>query len=165
MTEGAIAQETAAQLRLPEELLEKSGFLMVRLAMGFKARAVAELEEAGYSQYHYSVLAILGAQVRKTQSLIAESLGLDPSQLVGILDGLEERGLIERQRDPEDRRRHLVTLTAKGRTQLVRLRGRIDRLEDELFTPLDAKSRKTFHELLLRLTAYHDPKCADLNCV
>jgi len=165
VTEGAIAQETAAQLRLPEELLEKSGFLMVRLAMGFKARAVAELEEAGYSQYHYSVLAILGAQVRKTQSLIAESLGLDPSQLVGILDGLEERGLIERQRDPEDRRRHLVTLTAKGRTQLVRLRGRIDRLEDELFTPLDAKSRKTFHELLLRLTAYHDPKCADLNCV
>ena len=165
MNEGAIAQETAAQLRLPEELLEKSGFLMVRLAMGFKARAVAELEEAGYSQYHYSVLAILGAQVRKTQSLIAESLGLDPSQLVGILDGLEERGLIERQRDPEDRRRHLVTLTAKGRTQLVRLRGRIDRLEDELFTPLDAKSRKTFHELLLRLTAYHDPKCADLNCV
>lgn len=165
MTEGAIAQETTAQLRLPEELLEKSGFLMVRLAMGFKARAIADLEEAGYSQYHYSVLAVLGAQVRKTQSLIAESLGLDPSQLVGILDALEDRGLIERQRDPEDRRRHVVTLTAKGRTQLVRLRGRIDRLEDELFTPLDADSRKTFHELLLRLTTYHDPRCADASCV
>jgi DNA-binding MarR family transcriptional regulator len=165
VTEGAIAQETTAQLRLPEELLEKSGFLMVRLAMGFKARAIADLEEAGYSQYHYSVLAVLGAQVRKTQSLIAESLGLDPSQLVGILDALEDRGLIERQRDPEDRRRHVVTLTAKGRTQLVRLRGRIDRLEDELFTPLDADSRKTFHELLLRLTTYHDPRCADASCV
>jgi len=163
--ESATTEEASTQLRLPDELLEKSGFLMVRLAMGFKARAIAELEEAGYSQYHYSVMAVLGAQVRKTQSLIAESLGLDPSQLVGILDGLEERGLIERQRDPEDRRRHLVTLTAKGRTQLVRLRGRIDRLEDELFTPLDAQSRKTFHELLLRLTAYHDPKCADLSCV
>lgn len=165
MPENATTQEASAQLRLPDELLEKSGFLMVRLAMGFKARAIADLEEAGYSQYHYSVLAVLGAQVRKTQSLIAESLGLDPSQLVGILDGLEERGLIERQRDPEDRRRHLVTITAKGRTQLVRLRGRIDRLEDELFTPLDAKSRKTFHELLLRLTAYHDPKCADAPCL
>jgi DNA-binding MarR family transcriptional regulator len=165
VTEGAIAQETTAQLRLPEELLEKSGFLMVRLAMGFKARAIADLEEAGYSQYHYSVLAVLGEQARKTQALIAESLGLDPSQLVGILDALEDRGLIARQRDPEDRRRHVVTLTAKGRTQLVRLRGRIDRLEDELFTPLDADSRKTFHELLLRLTTYHDPRCADASCV
>ena len=165
MADSAISQGTAGQLRLPDELLEKSGFLMVRLAMGFKARAIAELEAAGYSQYHYSVLAVLGAQARKTQSLIAESLGLDPSQLVGILDALEDRGLIERQRDPEDRRRHVVTLTAKGRTQLVRLRGRIDRLEDELFTPLDAASRKTFHELLLRLTAYHDPGCADPPCV
>jgi DNA-binding MarR family transcriptional regulator len=165
VTESAITQDPAQQLRLPDELLQKSGFLMVRLAMGFKGRAIAELEAAGYSQYHYSVLAVLGAQARKTQSLIAEALGLDPSQLVGILDALEERGLIERQRDPEDRRRHVVTLTSKGRTQLVRLRGRIDRLEDELFTPLDAESRKTFHELLLRLTAYHDPRCADPPCV
>lgn len=165
MTESATTQAASAQLRLPDELLEKSGFLMVRLAMGFKARAIAELEEAGYSQYHYSVLAVLGAQVRKTQSVIAESLGLDPSQLVGILDALEQRGLIERQRDPEDRRRHVVSLTARGRTQLVRLRERIDRLEDELFTPLDTKSRKTFHELLLRLVAYHDPQCADSPCV
>lgn len=165
MTESAITQDAAAaQLRLPDELLQKSGFLMVRLAMGFKARAIAELEEAGYSQYHYSVLAVLGAQARKTQSLIAEALGLDPSQLVGIPDALEQRGLIERQRDPEDRRRHVVTLTSKGRTQLVRLRGRIDRLEDELFTPFEAEDRKAFHELLLRLTTYHDPRCADAPC-
>ena len=151
----------ASPLRLPDELLAKSGFVMIRLAMGFKARALQALEAAGYSQHNYAVLALLGEQPRKVQATIAEALDVDPSQLVGILDALEERRLIKRQRDPADRRRHVVSLTAKGRTELVRLRKRIDQLEDELFAPLDADSRKTFHELLLRLVGYHDPRCVD----
>jgi DNA-binding MarR family transcriptional regulator len=159
-----VVQEPTAQLRLPDELLDKSGFVMVRLAMGFKSRAIAALEAAGYNQYHYSVLAVVGEQPRKAQATIAEALGLDPSQLVGVLDALEDRELIERQRDPNDRRRHVVSLTAKGRSQLVRLRRMIDQLEDELFTPLDPESRKTFHELLLRLAGYHDPRCMDGGC-
>ena len=99
---GALAQgDTVVPSRLPKELLEKSGFLMVRLGMDFKARALAELEAAGFSQHHYSVLALLGEQARETQLTIADALGLDPSQLVGILDGLEKRGLIERQQREE----------------------------------------------------------------
>jgi MarR family transcriptional regulator, lower aerobic nicotinate degradation pathway regulator len=137
---------------------------MVRLGMTFKARAIQQLEAAGFSQYHYSVLAVLGEQSRKAQASIADALGVDPSQLVGILDGLEARGLISRQRDPDDRRRHVVSLTTKGRGELTKLRKTIDRLEDELFAPLDAPTRKAFHETLLRLVAYHDPRCMDVPC-
>jgi MarR family transcriptional regulator, lower aerobic nicotinate degradation pathway regulator len=155
-----MAQERTSPVRLPDELLAKSGFLMVRLAMGFKARAIAALEEAGFSQYHYSVLALLDEQPREAQATIAEVVGIDPSQLVGVLDALEDKGLIARQRDTADRRRHVVSLTAKGRSQLVRLRSTIDRVEDEMFEPLDVESRKTFHQLLLRLAGYHDPRCA-----
>ena len=95
---------------------------------------------------------------------LAEALDVDPSQLVGILDTLEDRGLVDRQRDPDDRRRHVVRLTTKGRKQLVRLRGLIDAMEDELFTPLDAKTRKQFHETLLKLVAYHDPRGPEGPC-
>jgi DNA-binding MarR family transcriptional regulator len=164
VADGKVAEQPALPLRLPDELLEKSGFLLVRLAMNFKNRAIAELEGAGYSQYHYSVLAVLGEQPRRTQAKIAEALAVDPSQLVGILDALEERGLVERQRDPDDRRRHVVSLTAKGRTQLVRVRRLIDAMEDDLFAPLDAKRRKQFHETLLELVGHHDPLGADGPC-
>lgn len=138
---------------------------MLRLALGFKARALDALEADGFSQYHYSLLAVVGDQAHKAhkahkaQATIASALGLDPSQLVGVLDALEQKALIARQRDPNDRRRQLVSLTAKGRQQLARLRTKIDRLEDELFAPLDAKTRKDLHDVLLRLAAYHEPNC------
>jgi DNA-binding MarR family transcriptional regulator len=151
-------------MRMPEELLAKSGFVLVQLAMGFKAQALDVLEQAGYGAYQYSVLAVLDEQTRKVQATIADTLGFDPSQLVGVLDALEARGLVLRQRDPDDRRRHVVSLTAKGRTQLVRLRKLIDELEDDWFTPLSAAERKTFHELLLRLAAFHDPRYVDRPC-
>jgi len=153
------AESEPAPPRLPQELLAKSGFLMVRLGTEFRSRAVGALVEAGFSQYHYSVLALLHEQDRETQAEIAEALDLDPSQLVGILDTLEQRGVIARQRDPRDRRRHLVSLTTEGRRQLRRLRTAIDRLEDQLFAPLDPGERARLHAMLLRLAEYHDPHC------
>jgi DNA-binding MarR family transcriptional regulator len=155
----ASASPPGGPVGLPRELLARSGFLMVRLGMEFKARAMEQLTRAGFSQYHYSVLALLDEQPRETQAAIAETLGLDPSQLVRILDSLEDRGLVARHRDKEDRRRHVVSVTTSGRRQLRRFRGMFDRLEDELLAPLDAASRDALHSLLLRLADYHDPRC------
>lgn len=164
MPAESVVQAPPPVASLPAELRSKSGFVMVQLAMGFKTRAIAAVEAAGFSQYHYGVLAILDEQPRRTQSTIAEALGMDPSQLVGVLDSLEEMGLIARQRDPDDRRRHLVTLTAQGRKQLDVLRAMIDGIEDDLFAPLSDADRATFHDLLLRLAAHHDPRWGPGDC-
>jgi DNA-binding MarR family transcriptional regulator len=146
--------------RLAKELLQSSGFLLAKLGMGFKAKAVAKLEEAGFDPYHYSVLAILGEGARETQAMIADTLALDPSRLVALLDSLEDRELVVRQRDPEDRRRHVVTITAAGKQELSRLRAIVQEVEEEFLAPLDAKSRKAFHEMLQQLACAHDPRCA-----
>jgi DNA-binding MarR family transcriptional regulator len=139
--------------------VKSSGFLLARLGLAFKAKALAQIEHEGFEGHHYSVLAILAEGARETQSTIAEALDVDPSRLVALLDSLEERGLIERQRDPQDRRRHVVSITADGKRQLQRLRSIARQVEDEFLAPLTAEQRETFHSLLLQLACAHDPRC------
>jgi DNA-binding MarR family transcriptional regulator len=142
-----------------KELVASSGFLLARLGLAFKSKALARIEQEGFEAHHYSLLAVLGEGARETQATIADALALDPSRLVALLDSLEERGLIVRQRDPHDRRRHVVSITPAGKQQLQRLRSIARQLEDEFLAPLDPQERATFHELLLRLACEHDPRC------
>ena len=143
-----------------KELLESSGFLLARLGLGFKARALTKLDQAGFEPFGYGILAIVNEGALQTQATIAEALMLDPSRLVALLDSLEEDELIVRKRDPEDRRRHVVSITAEGKRKLARLRTIVKDLEDEFLAPLDAEERKALHGLLLRLAAENDPRCA-----
>ena len=145
--------------RVARELAASSGFLLARLGLAFKSKAIERIEREGFEAHHYSVLAILGEGARETQATIAAALDLDPSRLVAVLDSLEERGLVARQRDPHDRRRHVVSITPTGKRQLQRLRNIAKQLEDEFFGPLTPEDRATFHELLSQLACTHDPRC------
>ena len=145
--------------RLPEELVASPLFLLKRLGMAAKERSFDAYEAAGLHPYHHAILAALDEGSRETQGAIADALGYDKGQLVGLLDELEEAGLIERRRDPADRRRHVVRMTPAGRKTLERLRKLSARLEDEFLETLDDAQRRELHDLLLRLAELHLPNC------
>jgi DNA-binding MarR family transcriptional regulator len=143
---------------LPEELRENTLFLMARLGFAIKARVIQEFEQAGFILYEYSVLAILGEGACEAQATIADLLNLDRSQLVGVLDHLEERGLVERRRDPNDRRRHTVSLTPEGKRQFGKLRTVVRKVDASFFEALDEQGRQALHTALLTVAAHNDPR-------
>ena len=145
--------------RLPEELVSSALFLLKRLGMPAKERSFSAYEELGLHPYHHAILAVLDEGTRETQGSIADSLGYDRGQLVGLLDELETAGLVQRRRDPADRRRHVVEMTATGRTTLAKLRSLAKSLEEDFLAPLDERERKVLHTLLLELAEAHLPTC------
>jgi MarR family transcriptional regulator, lower aerobic nicotinate degradation pathway regulator len=148
--------------RLPEELVASAMFLLKRLGFAAKERAMEAYEQTGLHPYHHAVLIVLAEGSRETQGAIADALGYDRGQLVGLLDELEEQGLVDRRRDPNDRRRHIVCVTREGRRTLRRLRALSRRTEDDFLAPLGAEERENLHALLLRLAEKHEPGCAGL---
>ena len=145
---------------LPAELVASTLFLLKRLGFAAKQRSLDEYEQTGLGPYHHAILVLLEESPPETQAEIADALGYDRGTLVGLLDELEEQKLIERRRDPEDRRRHHVRLTADGKRMLGRFRALARRVEDEFLAPLDGEQRAQLHALLLDLAARHEPGCA-----
>ncbi len=145
---------TAPGPDLSQELLLSTGYLLKRLGYRFKEKAMDAFEPTGLNPQHHAVLSLLEEGSCRQQGTLADRLGYDRSIMVGLLDDLEERGLIERKRDPDDRRRHVVTLTPAGKEALGELRAIIKAVEKEFFEPLDPAERRNLHELLQKLAAY-----------
>lgn len=97
------------------------------------------------------ILLLLEANPGVTQSGLARAVSLDRSTMVGIVDMLEGRGLVERRRG-EDRRTNGLWLTAEGRTTVARLRRRIQAHERRVAARLSAEERAQLLALLEKLT-------------
>jgi DNA-binding MarR family transcriptional regulator len=147
---------------LPEELVASSTFLLKRLGYAVKEKSLAAYEAEGVHPYHVAILLALDEGKHDTQGAIADMLGYDRGQLVGLLDELEEKGLVERRRDPNDRRRHLVQATPEGKRALRRLRTLARQVENDFLEPLSDTERAELHALLLRLAEKHEPRCAPI---
>lgn len=145
--------------RVPAELISSPVFLLKRLGMKAKEESQVAYADAGVHPYHYSILATLAEGERETQGAIADALDFDRGQLVGLLDEMEEAGLVERRRDPDDRRRQVVVMTPVGRKMLTKVRTVAQQLDDDFLAPLTADQRKQLQKLLLALAVEHVPNC------
>jgi DNA-binding MarR family transcriptional regulator len=128
--------------------------LIFRLARvtGYRlSRALATLE---MRTNEFAVLHHLKLAGPLSQQELGTALRINPSNLVGLLDALEDDGLIVRPRDPADRRRHVVGLTAAGQSRLAEAKRAVARAEQDLLAPLDPTERAQLQALLERLARH-----------
>ncbi len=95
---------------------------------------------------HFTLTHLAGGPVG--QQALIELLGVDPSALVAVLNELESLGLASRDRDPADRRRHIVTITGKGTEALDAVGTALTGADDDLFAALSATERDQLAQLL-----------------
>jgi DNA-binding MarR family transcriptional regulator len=108
---------------------------------------------------HLIALKLLSEQGPQSQQGLVGALRLDPGNVVGLLNELEERDLVVRRRDRADRRRHIVELSPSGMEELAVAYARLSRVEDELLGRLTAAERVTLHDLLQCAVGMKSPPC------
>src|ERR1700689_928084 len=131
--------------------------LLDHLARVGRRAAEISMSPGGLRPRHLIALRLLSEQGPASQHGLADALSLDPSNVVGLLNELEERGLITRRRDPADRRRHIVEGSATGGDELAQPYAQLGLVEDELFKTLTCEQRSTLHELLASAVAGLSP--------
>jgi MarR family transcriptional regulator, transcriptional regulator for hemolysin len=142
-------------------LTEHMGWLMSRASYALGAALAEGLAPLGLNLRDYTVLlaaeraAIEGAA--RTQLALARAARLDKSTMVVAVDALEEKGLVERRRDPEDRRAWIVVTTDAGRELLARAEGVVLGVEDEVLASLHVEERRALRGLLTRLVVGRRP--------
>jgi DNA-binding MarR family transcriptional regulator len=113
-----------------------AGMLLLKIGKAAERRFADALKPSDLTPRHLSVLFEVQARPTSQQELV-ETIGVDASKLVGLLNDLEADGLIVRKRDQEDRRRHIVEVSAKGSARLEEAKQTAAAVEAELLVGLD----------------------------
>jgi len=134
--------------------------MIVPLGRALMAVEQPVLDAHGLTMWGYVVLLRLEESVR-TQSALAQDIGADKTRIIGTLDDLQDRGLIERRPDPDDRRVRLLSLTAEGRRVRDSAQGAIQARENRLLDRLSPADREGFLNALQFLAALPKEELAD----
>jgi DNA-binding MarR family transcriptional regulator len=130
-----------------------TGFLLRKISAASFQRFSEATDEHSLHPMHFGMLNVLEADSPISQHELARRTGVDPSSMVARMDVLEEQGMVERRRREDDRRTYEIRLTDKGSKTLTQLRSVAAAELSRLLAPLDAKERRTLHELLRRVAA------------
>lgn len=126
--------------------------LIARVARLVRSRLDAALGPSELRQRQLVALSYLRDHGPTRQQALAQSLCMDASSLVCLLNDLEDRDLIARRRDREDRRRGILELTDHGRDALAEIDAVLAEIDAEILAELDESERADLRALLGRLS-------------
>ena len=143
-------EERTAQLPLPGGLSFQSGtgYLLGKVGAVAKQRWTATLAQTGVSPNQFLVLMALAETGPVCQQFLAGVIGIDPRNIVPILDSLEARRLVSRETDPADRRRRVIDLTPAGQRIVAELSALGEQTERELLAPVPDADQESLRRIL-----------------
>ncbi|MGW2703908.1 MarR family winged helix-turn-helix transcriptional regulator [Streptomyces sp. NPDC001340] len=127
-------------------------WLLGRAAARGRSLVADALAAEGIKMWHHVVLSAVRDLAPVAQADLGRGVGLDPKDLVGVLNDLQSAGLVVRAPDPKDRRKNAVSLTGEGARLLTRCEKAAREANDELLAPLSTAERDQFMGLLIRIS-------------
>jgi DNA-binding MarR family transcriptional regulator len=135
----------------PPELAGRLAYLLKHAQLGLAGLTAAALAPFGVSGRELAVLTVLAGQEPGSQQQAAQRLGVDRTTMVGLVDALEDKGLVRRHAHAEDRRRNVVELTGAGRDILDRAGEASLDAERRFLAPLSIRDARLLKTALLAL--------------
>jgi DNA-binding MarR family transcriptional regulator len=130
-----------------------SAFLLAAVGAHAAARFAARVSALDLTPPQVGLLGLIAASPGQSQQALAGVLGMPPSRLVALVDALADRGLVERRRNPADRRLHALHITEAGEAMRTEIAGVGQAHDDALCRSLDEGERETLRALLSRIAA------------
>ena len=130
-------------------------FLVAQLGAYAAERFGERAAALDFTRPQAGLLRLISREPGLSQQAVARRLGTPPSRLVALVDGLEQRGLIERRRNPGDRRNYALHLTAAGEQAMAALSQATLEHEQAISAPLTQAERAQLSKLLGKLAAAH----------
>ncbi|ADB29898.1 transcriptional regulator, MarR family [Kribbella flavida DSM 17836] len=131
-----------------DALLGMTTFVLHKVGVAGRREIAQRLAvRPGVTLWQFAALAELADQGPAAQRELAGGLGLDPSDMVRLMDELLAAGFVSRERDPQDRRRYRITLTPLGRRTFTTARGVVRKVEQSTLAPLTVAERAQLHRL------------------
>jgi MarR family transcriptional regulator, lower aerobic nicotinate degradation pathway regulator len=130
------------------QLTADPGFLLSRVGAAVRAGFHEVLAGWGIRPQQYLILLVLDTSGGVSQQELCAAAGIDSGNMVELLDALEKLDYASRAPDPRDRRRHVVTITRRGRSALAEVRQAVGEYNKGLLTPLtEAECRQLARSL------------------
>ncbi|MEO5304869.1 MULTISPECIES: MarR family winged helix-turn-helix transcriptional regulator [Corynebacterium] len=142
---------------IPTALLESPSFQLERLRRRTREGVEAALQTQQTTLREYWVLTCLVAETASSQSALSETLAIDASDMVRLLDSLESRSWVKRERDAKDRRRQIIASTKKGVKAHKELAVLVSKAEDEALDESTNKQLKHLRKLAAAIIAADAP--------
>ncbi|HEY5357569.1 MAG TPA: MarR family transcriptional regulator [Streptosporangiaceae bacterium] len=141
----------AGQPALPPSMRERAPFLLYRASEISHSLANQMLAEMGLSARQAGILTMVAELEPMTQKALGDALGIDRTTMVALLDDLEDKGYVARQRHPRDRRAFLVQPTDSGRDAKAAAVRILDEQQRQFLAPLNPAECRQLTGLLRRL--------------